>query len=381
MSRSPQPGAKDPAAVYISALVAPHWKTRWQAAQALGDLRDARAVESLIEALNDSNQWVRIVAAEALGQIGDPAATEALIYALDDISIWVRRASVVALGQIGDSLAISPLIERLLRPPNSEWPEELHAVIAKALGAIGGQAVKALIDTLEDPDIWISSAAARALGQIGDPQAVVPLTDLMKHESRWVRSATTQALAHIADARAVRAALTADEAPRAFWKLMALKEIGQSTIKRLTELLNDPDEQIRTRASEVLRQLRNKEDTGPLIATLRAERTVEALKDKSPTRQVLGHAQRRERGNGQGDAVQQAEKIVSAPEAPDSVDSLASALQDPVAEVRLAAVEALSKVGDATVMDALNQAIQDKDSRVRAAAARAMGEIGARLSG
>lgn len=224
MSVNPQPGAQDPTAVYISALTASHWKTRWQAAQALGEMEDPRAVEPLREALDDSNQWVRIVAAEALGQISDWRAIETLIYALGDSSIWVRRASVVALGQIGDPQAISPLIERLLHPPDNEWPEELHDVIAKALGAIGGTAIQVLIDTLEDPDVWVSSAAARALGQIGDPQAIVPLTDLVKQENKWVRSAATQALAQIADARAVRAALSTDEAPRAFWKLMALRD-------------------------------------------------------------------------------------------------------------------------------------------------------------
>jgi HEAT repeat protein len=365
MSLSPQPGAKDPTAVYISALVASHWKTRWQAAQALGDLRDARAIAPLIEALNDSNQWVRIVAAEALGQIGDPSATAALIFALNDMSIWVRRASVVALGQIGDSRAISPLTERLLRPPNSQWPEELHVVIAKSLGAIGGEAIKNLIDALNDSDVWVSSAAARALGQIGDSQAIVPLTDLMQHESRWVRSATTQALAQIADARAVRAALTADEAPRAFWKLMALKEIDQSTVKKLTDLLNDPDEQIRTRAAEVLRQLKDKRDTGPLINPQRDEVPAEILDKLTPHPTW-------------GDEESVAQQL--APEKSNGVNPLVTALQDPAAEVRLAAAEALGKTGDASDMAALQRALQDPDSRVRAAAARALGEIGARLS-
>ena len=68
MSSSPQPGAQDPVAAYVSALTASHWKTRWQAAQALGELKNPRAIGPLILALDDSNQWVRIVAAEALGR-------------------------------------------------------------------------------------------------------------------------------------------------------------------------------------------------------------------------------------------------------------------------------------------------------------------------
>jgi HEAT repeat protein len=362
MSISPQPGAQDPTVVYISALEASHWKTRWQAAQALGELGDARAVQPLIEALDDSNQWVRIVAAEALGQIGHPEATRALIFCLDDSSIWVRRASVVALGQIGDSSAISPLMERLLRPPNAEWPEELHDVIAKALGEIGEPAIKVLIDTLEDPDVWVISAAAKALGQIGPAQAIVPLAALTRRENQWLRAAATQALAQIADARAVRAALITDEAPRAFWKLMALKEIDESTIDQLKALCKDPDERTRTRAAEVLSHLSDDRSVTPLASALWAEFPEKPLAKTSPRQTRAAQSE-------------------SEPEITSGITPLVHALQDPAVEVRVAAAEALGKAGDASAIPALNQALQDPDSRVRAAVARSLGEIGRPTAG
>ncbi len=136
MSVTPLAGATDPTAL-TPALTAPDWKTRWQTCQTLGEIGDKRAVRALIRALDDSNQWVRIVAAEALGHVGDQRATQTLILALNDDSIWVRRAGVVALGQIGDKEAIPPLMNRLLDPPSNEWPEELRDAIAQALGAIG----------------------------------------------------------------------------------------------------------------------------------------------------------------------------------------------------------------------------------------------------
>jgi HEAT repeat protein len=356
MSISPQPGAQDPTVVYISALEASHWKTRWQAAQALGELGDTRAVQPLVEALDDSNQWVRIVAAEALGQIGHPEATRALIFSLDDSSIWVRRASVVALGQVGDASAIPPLMERLLRPPDAEWPEELHDVIAKALGIIGESAIQVLIDALEEADVWVSSAAAKALGQIGPVQAIVPLTALTRRENKWVRSAATQALAQIADDRAVRAALTTDEAPRAFWKLMALKEIDESTIDQLTALCKDPDERTRTRAAEVLSHLADDRSVKPLASALWAKFPEEPWGKTSPQQ-----------------APAQSE---STAEITGSLAPLVRALQDPAVEVRVAAAEALGKAGDASAIPALNRALRDPDSRVRAAVARSLGEIG-----
>jgi HEAT repeat protein len=349
-----QPGARDPVGVYISALAAPQWRTRWQAAQALGELADSRAVEPLIETLDDSNQWVRIVAAEALGQIGDENATPALLPALNDESIWVRHASVVALGQIGDTQAIRPLTERILGPPDNEWPEELRDATARALGAIGGPAIQVLIDALGDPDAWVSSAAARALGRIGDPQAITPLTELIKQEHRWVRATATQALAQIADARAVRAALTTDEAPRAFWKLMALREIDEATVGQLTGFLEDADPQVRAKAADVLSQLGQEPANGPFAATLRAG--FHTTRTATPVRSGAATA-----------------------DGPGNLSPLLEALKDAAVEVRLAAAEALGKAGDASTIPALTQALQDDDSRVRAAVARSMGEISSRI--
>jgi HEAT repeat protein len=363
-----QLGASD-AATCIAALTDTNWKTRWQACQTLGELKDRAAVQALTGALADANQWVRIVAAEALGQIGDRAATHALILTLNDDSIWVRRASVVALGQIGDEEAIPPLMNRLLDPPNSEWPEELRDAIARTLGGIGEQALQTLIHALDDPDPWVSCAAARALGQIGDPKAIAPLAALTKQQHKLIRSSATQALAQIADVRAVRAALSTDEAPRAFWKLMALKEIDESTIEQLQGLLDDPNEQVRSQAAAVLRHLGDEQSAEPLAASLRAE---------AQPAIVMKEADRSPR---QGVSLPTSEPLAeTVSDRQETIDPLVSALRDPITQVRLAAAEALGKVGDASAFPALTQALQDKDSHVRAAAARSIGEIGARAS-
>jgi HEAT repeat protein len=361
MSVMPQAGVTDPTEL-IPALSAPDWKTRWQTCQTLGELGDKRAVRALIRALNDINQWVRIVAAEALGQIADERATQKLIFGLNDDSIWVRRASVVALGQIGDEEAIPPLMNRLLDPPNSKWPEELRDAIAQALGAIGEPALQTLIHALDDPDPWVSCAAARALGQIGDPQAIAPLAALTKTDQSTVRSFATQALAKIADVRAVRAALTTDEAPRAFWKLMALKEIDESTLQQLQGLLNDPDARIRDQAAEVLSHLGDERNEQNFAASFRT---------------VVWSTPEHASSEPSHESGPQAQ---ASPLGGEQIAPLLTALDDPVADVRLAAAEALGKAGDASAIPALSQALQDGDSRVRAAAARAMGEVGFRNS-
>jgi HEAT repeat protein len=45
----------------------------------LGEIKDARAVPYLVEALDDKDDFVRFFAAEALGKIGDPSAVEPLM--------------------------------------------------------------------------------------------------------------------------------------------------------------------------------------------------------------------------------------------------------------------------------------------------------------
>ncbi len=183
-----------------------------------------------------------------------------------------------------------------------------------------------------------------------------------------VRSFATQALAKIADVRAVRAALSTDEAPRAFWKLMALKEIDESTTSQLQGLLDDPDPQVRQQAAEVLRHLGEERSAESLAATFGAESRFAATNGP-----IEFEAAQPSSGPAHG-----APRSALTEQNSDCAGPLVEALCDPVAEVRLAAAEALGRIGDAGVIPDLIAALQDSDSRVRAAAARSMGELGAR---
>jgi len=68
---------------------------RWCAAEALGEIKDVRAVEPLIAALRDPNAYVRWCAADALGKIGDARALPELErVAREDTGKTWRGASV-----------------------------------------------------------------------------------------------------------------------------------------------------------------------------------------------------------------------------------------------------------------------------------------------
>jgi len=66
----------------------------------LGELGDTRAVEPLINALNDENSWVRQSAASALGNIGDTRAEEPLKKASNDEDNEVQKIATKALIRI-----------------------------------------------------------------------------------------------------------------------------------------------------------------------------------------------------------------------------------------------------------------------------------------
>ena len=90
-------------------------EVRQGATFALGRIDDPRAINPLINTLNDTDEdvWVRSTAASALGVIGDRRALEPLVTALNDSNKDVRQWTAEALGRIGDSRAIQPLRDLL----------------------------------------------------------------------------------------------------------------------------------------------------------------------------------------------------------------------------------------------------------------------------
>jgi HEAT repeat protein len=111
------------------------------AAEALGWLRDERAVPMLLLTLNDDDANVREIALEALGRIGHPAALDALMGALhDDSSEWLRRAAAQALGDLGDPRAM-PALTAALQDDSRVVQDAAFESIKRIGGARGSEAI------------------------------------------------------------------------------------------------------------------------------------------------------------------------------------------------------------------------------------------------
>ena len=301
----------------ITALKDSDWRVRQGAAQALGQLGDARAVEPLITALKDSNSDVRQEVTNTLKQLGN-ATVEPLIAALKDRDWSVRHRTAQALGQLEDVRAVEPLITAL---KDSDWRVRQGA--AQALGQLGdAPAVEPLVITLKDSDWRVRQGAAQALGQLGDARAVEPLIAALKDRDSNVRQGAAQALGQLGDARAVEPLITA---------------------------LKDSDWRVRQGAAQALGQLRDVRAVEPLIA---------ALKDRdSNVRQGAAQAM------GQLGDVR-------------AVEPLIAALKDRDWSMRHRAAQALGQLGDARAVEILVTALQDRNSDVRQGAAQALGQLG-----
>ncbi|MDH5477447.1 MAG: HEAT repeat domain-containing protein [Nitrospinota bacterium] len=93
----------------INALKDEKESVRIHASRALAEWKDPRSIEPLIQSLNDANGNVRLNAANGLANFNDPRIVEPLIISLKDDDIRICRVAAEALGKLNDSRAIEPL--------------------------------------------------------------------------------------------------------------------------------------------------------------------------------------------------------------------------------------------------------------------------------
>jgi HEAT repeat protein len=213
-------------------------------------------------------QWDRCV------EIG-PAAVDPLIAALKDPELvgnnepQARRAAIRALGLIG-----GPAVKALIAALRYE-SEEVTKAAVEALGQIGSPAVKPLIAALSD-EYYNVCMAAEALGRIGDTRAVEPLIATLQNQGWYmIRRAAAESLGRIGDARAVEPLIPSltDE----YFKVRAaaaesLIKIGPPAVEPLIAKLQAQHEwRMRKASIEVLGRIGDGRAVEPLIAALADE--------------------------------------------------------------------------------------------------------------
>jgi hypothetical protein len=74
--------------------------------KAIGQIRDARYVDKIIETLDDSDWEVRAVAARSLGKLGDNKALDSLSKSLCDKEWWVRYNSAYSIVELPGGIEV-----------------------------------------------------------------------------------------------------------------------------------------------------------------------------------------------------------------------------------------------------------------------------------
>jgi len=312
-------------ALLLALLDDPEIDVRIEAIGSLGNLKDSRASLALIPFLQSGDVHEVYTAAWSLAQIKDPRAIPPLVEYLDDPT--VKYSAMKALGKYADRPAIDALaglLKTRLRPieklelfellgenrdPYSlqvmldyvaRYPRDPDAIMAltmrkepvvaprliaylqerlyhdnavllcaiiDALGRLKARAAApVLLQAVQGVNVTVAAAAARALGEIGDPQAAAALFAALNRgalgrEDRdaELRRAAAEALGRMKGepVRArLRAALQDDN-----WRLRAgaaaaLGALSEAWAEQpLMTALHDPQSQVREAAEKALQRL------------------------------------------------------------------------------------------------------------------------------
>lgn len=283
---------------------------RMQAAETLGDtisgskryeespLPTEQAVAALIHALNDPKWRVKRNAIISLGKSGSPAAIPALIKCLKDENWVIREKAVHALGEIGSLKAVDAIIN-LCKDEDESVQKEAIASLGKirATKAIP-LLINILIHSAKDRDIVCDSdnnydkyrkLAIWSLIEIGTP-STIPLLQLLKDKNPQVRQYAAYGLGEVQDIRAIPSLIEAlseeDELPRRDISA-ALVKMGISAVPALLPCLNTNDMDLQGCLIWILGEIGDKKATQPLIKILMDDKDGTSAREASSLKKTV----------------------------------------------------------------------------------------------
>jgi HEAT repeat protein len=276
----------------------------------------------------------------------------------------VRATAIQALGEVGDARAVEPLATLFKEEP---------FLVAEALKNIGMPAFDALLAGLKYEEKEIRWAAAKMLGELGDPRTTEPLLSALRDPDKGVRQVAVEALSHNPDARTLEVLKSLLNDPSLEVRTVAVETLGKAggaqVIGALFPLLSDLDWNIRQTTAAALERMGwspTPDETGAAYWAAKhwwsrcAECGPDALK---PLTLAL-----KDQPYSVAEAMEKLGPLAAPP--------LIAALHSDISDVRRAAAKSLGALKELRSLDALCAAVKDPDAMVRQLAVVALGQIG-----
>ncbi len=390
---------------YINALKIPEsgWDDKHikSAIEALGELKDERAFNPILEKLEDTKEGAKIRSAAiiALTKINPLRAFDYVLANLIDESSDIRITAVKVLGQIGDKRAIEPLLGRLADTDRKVRSAAIE--VLNLFGATDAQFIQGYIAALKVPESgWRDDhieTAIEALGELKDERAFNPILEKLEGTKgrAQIRSAAIIALTKINPPRAFDYVLANLNDESSDIRITAVKVLGQIGNKRAIEpllgRLADTDEEIRSAAIEVLNLFgaTDAQFIQGYIAALKVpksrwrdnhiEAAIEALGELRDEKAFIPILEKVEDTNEQINVRSAALMALAKIGAGDAFHYVLSKLSDSHYEIREAAIKALGELKDERAFNPILEKVEDTNEQinVRSAALMALAKIGA----
>jgi len=170
------------------------------AAEALGALGDAGAISYLQRASTSGDAGLAISAAVALARLGSAEAAGRLLELSRHSSVAVRARAFGALALIG-ARRLDPAATSALQAGLADPQPEVRSAAAYALGRLGQSTAATWIETALRREVspLVRTEMVRALGQLGAPRSLTILLELLAREEVGVRVEILDALSLFPD--------------------------------------------------------------------------------------------------------------------------------------------------------------------------------------
>ena len=397
---------------------------RASAVEHLGNIRkNVSVINALIAILKKKDIWVAYPAADALGRIGDARAVDALVSVLQQKAL--RKPVIRALGQISEVRSLNSIVPFLKDESKTIREETVKAIerffqkgileeiiIESIKSTFGNEAINILLPHTHSNKKDVRAAAIVLVGLLKDKKAVAPLLEMSAEEDLY--ESVIRALVFISKAKPE--SLTpffsvGDPYQRRVVCDVAGRVRAATFFKPLVTRLKDEDGHVRSKAAIALSYLENPKAVTyikPLLldefedvqeAAIKAlsklkkwldlDEIIMGLYDKNPTLRrnsalLLGFLGEQRSVEALKVALKDSNvrvrvsvaEALGAIDGPKAVKFLLLVLTDESPEVRRVAAIAIGRMRADKAVEPLILLTRDSDIWVRAAAAEALGNIG-----